>query len=56
MTMESFPSDGSVGGGGGEASDSQLDGGEKDGGEKDVGDGGKGDQEDEDMGGDGDNF
>jgi hypothetical protein len=50
MTMESFPSDGS-GGGGGEASDSLLDGGDKD-----DGDGGKGEQEDDEMGGDGDNF
>jgi hypothetical protein len=41
MTMETFTSDGSGGGGGGEASDSQLDGGEKD-----VGDSGKDDQED----------
>jgi hypothetical protein len=48
MTMESFPSDGS---GGGEASDSLLDGGDKD-----DGDGGKGEQEDDEMGGDGDNF
>jgi hypothetical protein len=50
MTMESFPSDGS-GGGGGEASDSLLDGGDKD-----DGDGGKGEHEDDEMGGDGDNF
>jgi hypothetical protein len=50
MTMESFPSHGS-GGGGGEASDSLLDGGDKDDGE-----GGKGEQEDDEMGGDGDNF
>lgn len=51
MTMKTFPSDGSGGGGGVEASNSQLDGGEKD-----VGDSGKGDHEDDEMGGNGDNY